>query len=97
MYIISYPPGIVVDQNQALRFAINIARGMEFLHFMDPMIYHVLYIHVHVHHILSTRYRSRPESGPEIRYWYRQRDGIPSLYGSHDPQPHTDQQTCHGE
>ncbi|CAG5135401.1 unnamed protein product [Candidula unifasciata] len=30
--------GIVVDQNQALRFAIDIARGMEFLHSMEPMI-----------------------------------------------------------
>lgn len=30
--------GIVVDQNQALRFAMDIARGMEFLHSMEPMI-----------------------------------------------------------
>ncbi|CAG2251355.1 ILK [Mytilus edulis] len=30
--------GIVVDQNQALRFAIDIARGMEFLHTLEPMI-----------------------------------------------------------
>ncbi|PVD35072.1 hypothetical protein C0Q70_06353 [Pomacea canaliculata] len=30
--------GIVVDVNQALRFAIDIARGMEFLHSMEPMI-----------------------------------------------------------
>lgn len=30
--------GIVVDQNQALRFAIDIARGMEFLHTLDPMV-----------------------------------------------------------
>lgn len=30
--------GIVVDQNQALRFAIDIARGMEFLHSMEPII-----------------------------------------------------------
>lgn len=29
---------IVVDQNQALRFALDIARGMEFLHSMEPMI-----------------------------------------------------------
>ncbi len=30
--------GIVVDQNQALRFALDIARGMEFLHSMEPLI-----------------------------------------------------------
>ena len=30
--------GIVVDQNQALRFALDIARGMEFLHAMEPMV-----------------------------------------------------------
>jgi hypothetical protein len=30
--------GIVVDQNQALRFALDIARGMEFLHAMEPLI-----------------------------------------------------------
>lgn len=30
--------GIVVDQNQALRFAIDIARGMEFLHSLDPLV-----------------------------------------------------------
>ena len=30
--------GIVVDQNQALRFALDIARGMEFLHTMEPLI-----------------------------------------------------------
>lgn len=29
---------IVVDQNQALRFALDIARGMDFLHSMEPMI-----------------------------------------------------------
>ena len=29
---------IVVDQNQALRFALDIARGMDFLHSLDPMI-----------------------------------------------------------
>ncbi|XP_012941290.1 integrin-linked protein kinase [Aplysia californica] len=29
---------IVVDQNQSLRFAIDIARGMEFLHSMEPMV-----------------------------------------------------------
>ena len=32
------PPDIVVDQNQSLRFAIDIARGMEFLHSMEPMV-----------------------------------------------------------
>jgi integrin-linked kinase len=30
--------GIVVDQNQALRFALDIARGMDFLQSMEPMI-----------------------------------------------------------
>jgi len=30
--------GIVVDQNQALRFAVDIARGIEFLHSMEPMV-----------------------------------------------------------
>jgi len=30
--------GIVVDQNQALRFALDVARGMEFLHSMEPQI-----------------------------------------------------------
>ncbi|KAK2190952.1 hypothetical protein NP493_64g05024 [Ridgeia piscesae] len=30
--------GIVVDQNQALRFALDVARGMEFLHSLEPMI-----------------------------------------------------------
>ncbi|XP_052276982.1 integrin-linked protein kinase-like isoform X2 [Dreissena polymorpha] len=30
--------GIVVDQNQCLRFAIDIARGMEFLHTLEPLI-----------------------------------------------------------
>ena len=29
---------IVVDQNQALRFALDIARGMDFLHSLEPMI-----------------------------------------------------------
>jgi len=29
---------IVVDQNQALRFALDIARGMEFLHSLEPLI-----------------------------------------------------------
>jgi len=33
-----YISGIVVDQNQALRFATDIARGMEFLHTLEPMI-----------------------------------------------------------
>ena len=30
--------GIVVDQNQALRFALDITRGMEFLHTMEPLV-----------------------------------------------------------
>ena len=30
--------GIVVDQSQALRFALDVARGMEFLHSMEPLI-----------------------------------------------------------
>ena len=30
--------GIVVDQNQALRFAIDVAQGMEFLHTLEPAI-----------------------------------------------------------
>ena len=33
--------GIVVDQTQALRFAVDIARGMEFLHSLEPMIPHM--------------------------------------------------------
>ncbi|XP_050415633.1 integrin-linked protein kinase isoform X1 [Patella vulgata] len=40
--------GIVVDQNQALRFAIDIARGMEFLHSMEPMIPNFLLTSKHV-------------------------------------------------
>ncbi|XP_071086848.1 scaffold protein ILK-like isoform X2 [Haliotis cracherodii] len=40
--------GIVVDQNQALRFAIDIARGMEFLHLMEPMIPNFLLTSKHV-------------------------------------------------
>jgi integrin-linked kinase len=30
--------GIVVDQNQALRFSLDVARGMEFLHSMEPLV-----------------------------------------------------------
>ncbi|GFN83966.1 hypothetical protein PoB_001047200 [Plakobranchus ocellatus] len=40
--------GIVVDQNQALRFAIDIARGMEFLHSMEPMIPNFILTSKHV-------------------------------------------------
>jgi hypothetical protein len=40
--------GIVVDQNQALRFALDIARGMEFLHAMEPMIPNVTLNSKHV-------------------------------------------------
>ncbi|KAL4229994.1 hypothetical protein ACF0H5_010382 [Mactra antiquata] len=40
--------GIVVDQNQALRFAIDIAKGMEFLHSMEPMIPNLLLTSKHV-------------------------------------------------
>lgn len=40
--------GIVVDQNQALHFAIDIARGMEFLHNMEPLIPNLLLSSKHV-------------------------------------------------
>ncbi|BFZ24222.1 hypothetical protein BsWGS_27261 [Bradybaena similaris] len=40
--------GIVVDQNQALRFAIDIARGMEFLHSMEPIIPNFILTSKHV-------------------------------------------------
>lgn len=40
--------GIVVDQNQALRFAIDIARGMEFLHTMEPAIPNLILTSKHV-------------------------------------------------
>ncbi|XP_064636791.1 integrin-linked protein kinase-like isoform X2 [Lineus longissimus] len=40
--------GIVVDQNQALRFAIDIARGMEFLHTLDPAIPNIYLTSKHV-------------------------------------------------
>ncbi|KAI8798917.1 integrin-linked protein kinase-like isoform X1 [Biomphalaria glabrata] len=40
--------GIVVDQNQALRFAIDIARGMEFLHSMEPLIPNFILTSKHV-------------------------------------------------
>ena len=36
--VMIFPAGIVVDQNQALRFALDVARGMEFLHSLEPMI-----------------------------------------------------------
>ena len=40
--------GIVVDQNQSLRFAVDIARGMEFLHSMEPMVPNFLLTSKHV-------------------------------------------------
>ena len=40
--------GIVVDQNQALRFAIDIARGMEFLHSLEPGIPNFILTSKHV-------------------------------------------------
>ncbi|XP_062608206.1 integrin-linked protein kinase-like isoform X3 [Saccostrea cucullata] len=40
--------GIVVDQNQALRFAIDIARGMEFLHTIEPSIPNLILTSKHV-------------------------------------------------
>lgn len=40
--------GIVVDQNQALRFAIDIARGMEFLHTIEPAIPNLILTSKHV-------------------------------------------------
>jgi len=40
--------GIVVDQNQTLRFAIDIARGMEFLHSMEPMVPNMVLTSRHV-------------------------------------------------
>ena len=33
-----FAAGLVVDQNQTLRFAIDIARGMEFLHSIEPKV-----------------------------------------------------------
>ena len=41
-------PGIVVDANQALRFALDIAKGMEFLHTMEPMVPNMLLNSKHV-------------------------------------------------
>ncbi|ESN94756.1 hypothetical protein HELRODRAFT_115085 [Helobdella robusta] len=41
--------GIVVDQHQCLNFALDIARGMEFLHTMDPLIPN---IHLNSGHVL---------------------------------------------
>ena len=43
-----YISGIVVDQNQALRFAIDIARGMEFLHSLDPGVPNLVLTSKHV-------------------------------------------------
>ncbi|KAL5011274.1 hypothetical protein ScPMuIL_009825 [Solemya velum] len=40
--------GIVVDQNQTLRFAMDIARGMEFLHTMEPLILNYVLTSKHV-------------------------------------------------
>ncbi|XP_045204425.1 integrin-linked protein kinase-like isoform X2 [Mercenaria mercenaria] len=40
--------GIVVDQNQALRFAIDIARGMEFLHTLEPIIPNLVLTSKHI-------------------------------------------------
>ena len=40
--------GIVVDQNQSLRFALDIARGMEFLHSMEPMVPNFLLTSKHI-------------------------------------------------
>ena len=39
---------IVVDQNQALRFAIDIARGMEFLHTLEPGVPNLVLTSKHV-------------------------------------------------
>ena len=40
--------GIVVDQNQSLRFAMDIARGMEFLHSMEPIVPNFLLTSKHI-------------------------------------------------
>lgn len=40
--------GIVVDQNQALRFSLDIARGMEFLHSLEPIIPNMILTSKHV-------------------------------------------------
>lgn len=40
--------GIVVDQNQCLRFAIDIARGMEFLHSLEPSIPNMILTSKHI-------------------------------------------------
>ncbi|CAH1777359.1 unnamed protein product [Owenia fusiformis] len=49
--------GIVVDQNQALRFAVDIARGMEFLHSLEPMVpnFHLTSKHVLMDEDLTAR------------------------------------------
>ena len=41
--------GIVVDQNQALRFALDMARGMEFLHTLEPPIHN---LHLNSKHVM---------------------------------------------
>ena len=41
-----------MDQNQALRFAIDIARGVEFLHSLEPMIPDLLITSKHIMVIL---------------------------------------------
>ena len=46
--VILFILGIVVDMNQALRFAMDVARGMEFLHSMEPMIPNMLLTSKHV-------------------------------------------------
>ena len=43
--------GVVVDQLQAIRFALDIARGMAFLHSLNPMVkrFYLNSKHVMVH------------------------------------------------
>ena len=43
-----FPSGIVVDQNQSLRFAMDIARGMAFLHTIEPAVPNFLLTSKHV-------------------------------------------------
>ena len=45
---LNYFSDIVVDQNQALRFAIDIARGMEFLHTLEPGVPNLVLTSKHV-------------------------------------------------
>ncbi|XP_041360290.1 integrin-linked protein kinase-like isoform X2 [Gigantopelta aegis] len=40
--------GIVVDQNQALQFAIDVAHGMEFLHSLEPMVPNLVLLSKHI-------------------------------------------------